>query len=122
MIEYPEKETDVFVKFLMYNVELQIVRGYGITMDQYLQYSGMTKADFEKTVRESSDVESLSHNYALSYYILDKTNTKIDTQKVEERIKEYGEAAVKAVGKEYVEASVAYEMAIEAVGKKAIVK
>ena len=122
VIEYPEKETDVFVKFLMYNVELQIVQGYGITMDQYLQYSGMTKADFEKTVRESSDVESLSHNYALSYYILDKTNTKIDTQKVEERIKEYGEAAVKAVGKEYVEASVAYEMAIEAVGKKAIVK
>lgn len=121
-IEYPDKETDVYVDFIMYNVELQIIQGYGITMEQYLTYSGMTKADFEKTVRESSDVQSLAHNYALSYYILDKTETKIDTKKVDERIKEYGEAAVKAVGKEYVEASVAFDMAMELVGKNATVK
>lgn len=121
-IEYPKKETEVYVDFIMYNVEMQIVQGYGLTMEQYLAYSGSTKEDFEKTVRESSDVQSLCHNYALSYYILDKTETKIDSKKVDDRIKEYGEDAVKAVGKEYVEASVAFEMAMEIVGKNATVK
>ncbi|MBO7217361.1 MAG: FKBP-type peptidyl-prolyl cis-trans isomerase [Clostridia bacterium] len=121
-IEYPEKETEIYFDFLMYNVEMQVVQGYGITLDQYLQYSGMTKADFEKKIRESSDIKSLSHNYALSYYILDKTDTKIDTKKVEDKIKEYGEDIVKNIGKEYIEASVAFEMAMEIVAEKATVK
>ena len=77
---------------------------------------------FLKTVKESSDVQSLAHNYALSYYILDKTETKVDTKRVEERIKEYGEDAAKAIGKEYIEATVAFDMAIEIVGQKATVK
>ncbi len=121
-IEYPEKETEVFFDFLMYNMEMQLKSSYGITLEQYVQYASTTLDEFKKTVRESSDLESLSHNYALSYYILDKNDVKIDKELFNERLELYGEEAVLAIGKEYFEASVAFEQAMEIIGQKATVK
>ncbi len=121
-VEYPKKETEVFYSFLLSNLDIQMQNSYGITLEEYVEYAGTTMDEVEQTVRESEDLTSLSQNYAVSYYIIDKCEVKLDKDRYNTLLEEYGEETVNAVGKEYIEATVVFEQAMKIVGEKAILK
>ena len=120
---HPEKETEMLVDFIVYSLEMQITQGYGMTLEQYLTYSNKTLEEFKESIRTGTDVESMSKNYALAYYVIDEAGEKITPDLVDSTIKEMeAQSIVEAVGKGYVEAVAALEKAIVIAGEKATVK
>lgn len=120
--EYPEKETEKYVDVVIKSLNNQILQSSGVTIEQYLSYNGMTMEAFEEQIRNGSDVESMAHNYATAYYVLDAEGVKITTDMVDETIKNIGSSAVSTIGRDYFEAVTALEKAITLVGEKAVLK
>lgn len=120
---HPEKETEMYVDFIIYTIEMQITQGYGMTLEQYLTYSGKTLEEFKESIRIGTDVQSMAQNYALAYYVIDEAGEKITPDLVDATIKETGsQSLVEAVGKGYIEAVAALKKAIVIAGEKATVK
>ncbi len=120
--KYPEKESEALFDFIMYNMERQINSTYGVGLEQYAQYMGSTLKELKETIKSGNDLASFNHNYMLAYYILDISNTKLDKELFNERLKLYGEETVRNIGREYVEATVAVEQAMDIVAQKATLK
>ncbi len=120
--EYPEKETEVYVDMLMLQTDNEIYAQYGITLEQYVGYSGLTMEELREKAKQSQDATSMAHNFALSYYIIDKAGVKVTDQMVTDKIKEYGENVNPKISRNYFEAMVANEMAMAIVAENATVK
>ncbi len=120
--EYPEKETELYVDALMQQVGSEIYLRYGITLEEYVSYSGLTMDELRQSAKESSDAANMCHSYALSYYIIDKAGVKVTDQMVTDKIAEFGDNVNTSISRNYFEALVVNEMAVKIVLENATVK
>lgn len=119
--EYPEKETEKYIEFLYTNLEMTVLSNYGITLEQYISYSGTTEESLRNEIRSSEQLEAMKHNYLVAYYVLDKEGVKITPDMIDATIKELGASTTK-ISRDYFEAVTALEKAIVLVGEKATLK
>ncbi len=120
--KYPDKEMEIYVDMLMLKTDAQIYSQYGITLEQYVSYSGLTMEELRESAEQSSDAKSMSHNFALSYYIIDQAGVKVTDQMINDKIEEYGENVNTSISRNYFEAMVVNELATKVVAENVTLK
>ncbi len=119
--EYPEKENEKFIDFYFTNLEQMIKSNYGITLDEYLSYTGETREAMRTEIASSSQLTEMAHNYLVAYYVLDMEGVKLTAETIDNFVKETG-VNTTAISRDYLEAATALEKAIVLVGEKAVLK
>ena len=120
--KYPDKEMEIYVDMLMLQTDAQIYSQYGITLEQYVSYSGLTMEELRESAEQSRDAKSMSHNFALSYYIIDQAGVKVTDQMINDKIEEYGENVNPSISRNYFEAMVVNELATKVVAENVTLK
>ena len=118
---YPEKEDKKFVEFYFVNLEQMLMSNYGMTVENYLSYTGNTKESIESQFVASEQFTGMRKNYLLAYYVLDCEGVKVNAEMVDTFVKESGITAT-SLSRDYLEIVAVLEKAIVLVGEKATIK
>ena len=118
--KHPEKETEVFIDMGVFQLNMQMYQQYGMTLEQYLTASNNTMEGLRENLKSSSEVKSMEHNYALSYFIIDQAGIAVTDQMVSEKIKEVGGNT--NLSRNFYEAMVVNDMAMKVVAENATLK
>ena len=93
--EHPQKDMDLLFNSTKTIVEKNVQSSYGIDFATYLSYMGSTEEKFKE-----EQVKPMLESYMLLYAIADKENIKVEqkdiTRKIDDAVKEIGNAEVTA--------------------------
>ncbi len=93
--EHPQKDMDLLFNATKTIVENNVKSSYGIDFATYLSYMGSTEEKFKE-----EQIKPMLESYMLLYAIADKENIKVEqkdiTRKIDDAVKEIGNAEVTA--------------------------